>query len=339
MGCKNSTTKSADDKKSRSQYKAQAPAEKPKNSLPSADVTQITMSPTVAAPLKPESVKESEKKEATEERAVARAGEGVAAGDRPNSLAGGPAVLSAAAKERKPEEESAPAAALGLYAVATPAPILASAVPVPQVATAPEEEDILSCERGRRASVPLIYQRSQSLRVKDPNSPYVGPGPTATFPIENIYRCFEKDNGLLFRLVNKKRHIWAFYNDTTEYMMRVRVTFGPESSITPLSDTQVPTRNIETGECTLVLAVPPGETKMFMRGEYNGFITCYDAVPLDSVDEMVGVPMGRLHGTKDAGSGAPLRNLSGDSTRIHFLESDPSVEEPQNDLKKRREEV
>ncbi|CBZ14624.1 conserved hypothetical protein [Leishmania braziliensis MHOM/BR/75/M2904] len=131
----------------------------------------------------------------------------------------------------------------------------------------------------------LRQQENQDQHVMDKGSPYAGPGPAAEFPVEQIYRCFNTQNGLLFRLVNNKRHMWAFYNDTTMYVMRVSVTFGPESSVKALGNTRQIMLNEETGECRLVLDVAPGETQKFMRGEYNGFITCYAADPLDDISD------------------------------------------------------
>ncbi|KAK7197729.1 hypothetical protein NESM_000725100 [Novymonas esmeraldas] len=175
----------------------------------------------------------------------------------------------------------------------------AAAVPVEEAgaATAPAEETSESSEakeeaehvpqqtaahtQQRRSTAAALHQENQTQRMADANSPYVGPGPTEEFPIDNIYRCFDEENGLLFRVVNNRRHMWAFYNDTTDYVMRVSVTFGPESSIKALGNTRQTVLDDETGECRLELDVAPGETQKFMRGEYNGFTTCYDACPLD----------------------------------------------------------
>ncbi|CBZ26695.1 conserved hypothetical protein [Leishmania mexicana MHOM/GT/2001/U1103] len=126
-----------------------------------------------------------------------------------------------------------------------------------------------------------IHQESQARFMVDKSSPYVGPGPAVEFPIDHVYRCFDVENGLLFRLVNDKRHIWLFYNDTSEYMMRISAIFGPESSIKALGSTRQVSLDEETGQCQLVLDVAPGETQSFMRGEYNGFYTCYDASPIN----------------------------------------------------------
>ncbi|KPA75251.1 putative mitochondrial calpain-like cysteine peptidase [Leptomonas pyrrhocoris] len=293
MGCKNSTTKSANDRKAAPAANAQKPAKKPaekrRDDASAADASHITVDPTPAAvtsttptPPGPDAVKEDEKRKE----------------EKPNA----PAAEEEA--EKKPEEEEeTPAAAAHPEsrqeekAAAASAPTAAAAVkPLDQVATAPAEEaeegeeDAPSNEPRSRPAASPIHQESQTQRVRDPNSTYDGPGPASMFPIDNIYRCFDEEKGLLFRLVNKKRHLWAFYNDTTEYLMRVSVTFGPESSVTPLDDTEATIVNAETGECTLVLEVPPGATKQFMRGEYNGFTTCYDATPLDNFEETPGAP-------------------------------------------------
>lgn len=131
-----------------------------------------------------------------------------------------------------------------------------------------------------RSPVPPLHQASQTQHVADANLAYAGPGPSKAFTTDHIYRCFDERNGLLFRLVNDRQRTWAFYNDAAEYMMHVSVTFGPESAITALGNTRKTVLNEETGECRLELGVRPGEMQPFMRGEYNGFTTCYDATPV-----------------------------------------------------------
>ncbi|KAG5480763.1 hypothetical protein CUR178_05898 [Leishmania enriettii] len=172
------------------------------------------------------------------------------------------------------------AAETGTSAVAT-APAEEVSDSSTERAEEPVEEQATDSSQHRQLNAMSLHQESQIHRMVDKNSPYVGPGPTAEFPIDHVYRCFDQQNGLLFRLVNNKRHMWAFYNDTTDYMMRVTVTFGPESSISALGKTRQTVLDEETGECRLVLDLEPGETQKFMRGEYNGFITCYDASPIE----------------------------------------------------------
>lgn len=111
---------------------------------------------------------------------------------------------------------------------------------------------------------------------------FKGPGFAGQFSPDNVYRCFPEGNGLLFRLVDRRHHLWAFYNDTKNYDMHVCVTFGHESVITPFEKTRKEVINEETGSCILEAHVPPGQLLLFMRGEYNGFRTVYEAVPCHS---------------------------------------------------------
>lgn len=382
MGCENSTAKSADDKKTAprqhnskaaaqkssekkpTSYKAaeKKPAEKSKGGVPADDATHITVNPTpvstspaAPAPLEPQPQEEEkvpgektaeDKKAADETSEVATAPEEVVMVD-PAEEPAIPAVVTetpvAVDLPVNQEEHFVP-----LEAPAATAAAAAAA----QLATAPEGDEDVSPNfdpHRRRSTAAPIHQASQTQRVADPNSPYAGPGPAATFPIDNIYRCFEEENGLLFRLVSKKRHMWAFYNDTTEYLMKVSVTFGPESSVTALDDTKTTAVNAETGECTLVLEVPPSETKRFMRGEYNGFTTSYDANPVGGFDDTLEAPLdepvmqplefAKRDAASDCCGNVALEDASDNGTRIHFMEEDPSKEEPEDDLKKRHEEA
>lgn len=55
------------------------------------------------------------------------------------------------------------------------------------------------------------------------------PDPEMVSSSSKVYKCFkDHDNGLLFRIVDEKKGVWAFYNDTTDYMMNTIVRF-PES--------------------------------------------------------------------------------------------------------------
>ncbi|CAG9573198.1 conserved hypothetical protein [Leishmania major strain Friedlin] len=156
-----------------------------------------------------------------------------------------------------------------------------SVVNTPQRDDEQHAEELITLNGQQHQLTSIAREESQARFMVDESSPYVGPGPAVEFPINHVYRCFDVENGLLFRLVNNKRHIWAFYNDTSEYMMRISVTFGPESSIKALGSARQVSFDKETGQCQLMLDVAPGETQNFMRGEYNGFYTCYDASPIN----------------------------------------------------------
>lgn len=129
----------------------------------------------------------------------------------------------------------------------------------------------------RRSSV--MGTQTQNL-VSSWEQNFKGPGLPSDIKPDQVYRCFDQGNGLLFRVVDQGRRTWAFYNDTSNYVMNIYVTFGHESSITALDRTKKVILNEETGSCRLEATVQPGKTILFMRGEYNGFKTVYEADPL-----------------------------------------------------------
>lgn len=99
-----------------------------------------------------------------------------------------------------------------------------------------------------------------------------------TFQGDEITKGFEKDNGLLFRIVNKKKRQWAYYNDTTQYEMHIKVTFNEDCDIKALGKTTI--EQLETGQWVAAVVVFPGETEMFIEGRVNGFKSKMDALPL-----------------------------------------------------------
>lgn len=132
----------------------------------------------------------------------------------------------------------------------------------------------------RRSST--MMNQAQSL-VPNWESVFRGPGfPSHAFTPDAVYRCFAEGNGLLFRLVDEIHHQWAYYNDTKRYDMVIEVTFGHESAVQPLDRSRV-TKTVlhpETGSCRLETTIGPGEFVLFMKGEYNGFKTVYEANPV-----------------------------------------------------------
>lgn len=130
----------------------------------------------------------------------------------------------------------------------------------------------------RRSST--MMSQSNAL-VKDWESIFRGPGFSSKFFPDSVYRCFPEGNGLLFRLVDSQHHQWAYYNDTRRYNMIVTITFGHESMVHPLSEKVESTILVpETGSCRLEATIGPGEVLPFMKGEYNGFKTSYEALPI-----------------------------------------------------------
>lgn len=101
-----------------------------------------------------------------------------------------------------------------------------------------------------------------------------------TYQGTKVVKCFkDQGNGLFFRIVNEDEQKWAFYNDTTNYNMKVVVVFGKDSDIEALGSTKME-RNDDSGEYNCELTVAPLATEMFIEGEPNGFKISFEATPI-----------------------------------------------------------
>lgn len=99
-----------------------------------------------------------------------------------------------------------------------------------------------------------------------------------TFEADKVTKCFKDNgNGLLFRMENSEKKQWAFYNDTKNYDMVVKVSFGKDSKIDALGKTKMETA--ESGEFNCELEIEPMATEMFISGEPNGFKISFAANP------------------------------------------------------------
>ncbi|EPY39777.1 calpain-like cysteine peptidase, Clan CA, family C2 [Angomonas deanei] len=98
-------------------------------------------------------------------------------------------------------------------------------------------------------------------------------GPT-DFPYDEKKVMFERNNGLLFRLINNETHQWAFYNDTKKYEFHVTTTFSSQSSdLVALGKTSLV--EIPDGHVAKII-VYPGKTEPFVQGNMVGFETSVD---------------------------------------------------------------
>ncbi|EPY31079.1 calpain-like cysteine peptidase [Strigomonas culicis] len=101
-----------------------------------------------------------------------------------------------------------------------------------------------------------------------------------TYSGATVVKCFKDNgNGLLFRIVNEEEKKWAFYNDTTNYNMVVKVEFGKDSKIEALGNTRLE-RDESSGEFKCELHIAPTTTEMFISGEPNGFKIAFEANPI-----------------------------------------------------------
>ncbi|AIN97124.1 META domain-containing protein, putative [Leishmania panamensis] len=92
-------------------------------------------------------------------------------------------------------------------------------------------------------------------------------------------KCFKTEgNGLLFRLVNDHEKKWAFYNDTQDFRIHVRATFGARSNIEALDNASM--YQNDDGRYIVEVTVNPQSTEMFIEGDVNGFRAHYDAEPI-----------------------------------------------------------
>ncbi|RNF20273.1 calpain-like cysteine peptidase [Trypanosoma conorhini] len=92
-----------------------------------------------------------------------------------------------------------------------------------------------------------------------------------------VMSCFEEP-GLLYRIVNKKNKVWAFYNDSLAFEVHVTCTFGKHSKVEPLGRTTM--SRAPDGSYTAEVVVYPTETELFMKGFVNGFNSRLRALPL-----------------------------------------------------------
>lgn len=99
------------------------------------------------------------------------------------------------------------------------------------------------------------------------------------FTYDEHKAIFEKNNGLLFRLVNTQEKQWAFYNDTKKYEFHVTVTFGSSSSDLIALGKSSLVENPEGGWIGKTI-VYPGSTEPFVQGNVVGFESTVNAVLL-----------------------------------------------------------
>ncbi|CBH15240.1 hypothetical protein, conserved [Trypanosoma brucei gambiense DAL972] len=93
---------------------------------------------------------------------------------------------------------------------------------------------------------------------------------------EKVYRCFKnRGNGLLFRLVGDNDRRWGFYNDTTDFIITVTVSFENGETVKTLGNTSV-SEDPELGK-VFTLEVAPLSTEVFVFGDLSGYKTRFAA--------------------------------------------------------------
>lgn len=82
-----------------------------------------------------------------------------------------------------------------------------------------------------------------------------------------VYKCFKNNgNGLLFRYVDEQNGIWAFYNDTVDYVMKPKVRFFQSPDIKPAAGAEVSEDPEDPEAIVVTMEIPPLETLLFIEG-------------------------------------------------------------------------
>lgn len=92
-----------------------------------------------------------------------------------------------------------------------------------------------------------------------------------------VYRCFKDDgNGLLFRFIDEKKRLWAFYNDTTDFVMKATVSYpaAEEKDVKP-ADGATSTKH--GGKIEVTIQIPPLTTVVMLKGLPSNYEVAYAA--------------------------------------------------------------
>ncbi|ORC88950.1 calpain-like cysteine peptidase [Trypanosoma theileri] len=86
--------------------------------------------------------------------------------------------------------------------------------------------------------------------------------------------------GLLYRIVDRTKREWYFYNDTREYNMIVTGYFGPYNVIKALGKAKM-WREMPSGLLIVELTIAPLKTEPFLEGLVtDGFDLRFRAIPI-----------------------------------------------------------
>ncbi|GET92109.1 hypothetical protein, conserved [Leishmania tarentolae] len=123
-----------------------------------------------------------------------------------------------------------------------------------------------------------------------------------TVPYDKIYRCFKNGNGLLFRLVDERARQWFFYNDTSDLMMKVSVTFANSTEVRPLGRTSLGVSHADSAPESVLytLLIAPRCTEPFIEGNPVTYTLEFAAEPIVTpATPNVEEPVQYLHGCPD----------------------------------------
>lgn len=96
---------------------------------------------------------------------------------------------------------------------------------------------------------------------------------------DKIFKCFkDQGNGLLFRLVDTQNKLWAFYNDTPDYLMKVKCEFDKKSAVKVVGNAKAEGAPAGNPDGVIVtLEIQPGKTEKFVEGDPTNFRISFGA--------------------------------------------------------------
>lgn len=102
---------------------------------------------------------------------------------------------------------------------------------------------------------------------------------TPDVPYTKIFKCFKNSgNGLLFRLVDSATKKWYFYNDTSEFLMKVKCEMDSKKGVKLLGKTKE--AGVPAGKPDGVIAtldIHPRMTEPFLEGNAGGYALSFVA--------------------------------------------------------------
>ncbi|AIN97505.1 hypothetical protein LPMP_200130 [Leishmania panamensis] len=108
----------------------------------------------------------------------------------------------------------------------------------------------------------------------------------------HVFKCFkEHGNGLLFRVVDDVNTIWAFYNDTPDYVMTANMRYPQTSDIRLAPGVQVITDSEREGGVIAAVEVMPLATVPFLVGVPEQYELTFTATPVATVTPSLTTPV------------------------------------------------
>ncbi|CBZ30157.1 conserved hypothetical protein [Leishmania mexicana MHOM/GT/2001/U1103] len=107
----------------------------------------------------------------------------------------------------------------------------------------------------------------------------------------HVFKCFkEHGNGLLFRVVDDVNTIWAFYNDTPNYVMTANMRYPSTSDIRLAPGVQVIADSEREGGFVAAVEVLPLATVPFLVGAPEQYELAFAATPVAPLTPLPTIP-------------------------------------------------